>query len=176
MASKTLYQKLVEKIEQGSKFSIYLEKKQLIVDGKDVLRMRDGFDTPFFVEFKSRRNWRIKAVTNHLFLGVQKADSIEQALAVINDLYQIYKYSRPSERSDSKSSHTYFKALPELELSTDDMLNSESREVARFRLEYHVLAYIMLGILKWDDTIMHGHWFYKSPIDQDLIILRSWLS
>ncbi|MCQ2232464.1 MAG: hypothetical protein MJZ30_11515 [Paludibacteraceae bacterium] len=162
MASQTLLQRLTERIEQGVKFEISFEKKTLKVDGKLILSFKNG-DPVLADGYKDT------------LLGVEFAGSTKEALIVINGLYQIYKHSRPSQRSDRNSVHSYFKAMPESELSNNDILNGAHREVARFELEYHVLVYSMSSLLKWDVNIMGGSYFYKSPLDRDLIILRQWL-
>lgn len=93
-------------------------------------------------------------------------------LSDIKVWYAVYKHSVPSERSESHR-RTYFKALPERALSDDDMLYGESRETARCRLELYVLLMLRSGQLRWNDE--WGSWFWQSPDDRDLVILREWI-
>ena len=93
-------------------------------------------------------------------------------LREIEGYYQQYKYSIPSERSQSHR-RSYFKALPEEQLSDQDMLYGVSREVARCQLEVFVLLMLYDGQLRWHNK--WGSWCWQSPNDKDLIILRSWV-
>lgn len=86
--------------------------------------------------------------------------------------YQQYKHSIPSERSESHR-RSYFKALPEKDLSDHDMLYGVSREVARCQLEVFVLLMLFDGQLQWQSK--WGSWFWQSPNDKDLVILRQWV-
>lgn len=86
--------------------------------------------------------------------------------------YRDYKHSVPSERSASHR-RSYFKALSEKELSDEDMMYGKNREFARYELESFVLAMIMCGAFKWKEE--WGTWFWQSPNDKDLVILRKWI-
>lgn len=85
---------------------------------------------------------------------------------------EAYKHSVPSERSESHRRY-YFKALPEKELSDEDMMYGERREVARCKLELYVLMQLLRGNLWWNNS--WGTWFWCSKNDKDLIILRDWI-
>lgn len=89
----------------------------------------------------------------------------------LENLYRRYRHSLPGERDDSRKN--YFIALPEEELSDDDMLYGERRQIAKFRLEMYVLCAIISGALQWDDS--WGNWFWQSKNDKSLVILRSWV-
>lgn len=91
----------------------------------------------------------------------------------IESAYSIYHHSVPSERSE-RNKHTYFSALPEQFLDADDLLYGQPRELARFNLEYLVLAHILLGDLKWDNFAA-GKWFWKSNAYPSLILLKQWI-
>lgn len=90
----------------------------------------------------------------------------------IEHLYANYKHSVPSERSEHHRRY-YFKALPEKELSDKDMMYGEKREVARCKLELLILYNLLRGNLTWDPS--WGNWFWQSPKDKDLVILRCWI-
>lgn len=93
-------------------------------------------------------------------------------MAWIEILYKYYKRSIPSERSESHR-RCYFKAKAESEISDEDMMYGEPREPMRCRLELFVLLSIYHGKLTWHDE--WGSWFWQSPSDKDLIILREWV-
>lgn len=82
----------------------------------------------------------------------------------IEQLYDIYKHSIPSEKTMSRVPR--FKALTEAELSDDDMLYGVPREQAERDLEN-----ALKGFSIPPDA---GSWFWQSPNDRDLVVLRSW--
>jgi hypothetical protein len=92
----------------------------------------------------------------------------EQTLPVcaetLEELYAIYKHSIPSEKTMSRTAR--FKALPESELSDDDMLYGVGREQAERDLEKALQGFAMP-----EDA---GSWFWQSPNEPDLVVLRSW--
>jgi hypothetical protein len=93
-------------------------------------------------------------------------EAIDQPITTerLEELYDIYKHSIPSERTMHKVAR--FKALPESELSDDDMLYGVSREQAEKELEKALKGFAMP-----EDA---GTWFWQSPKDKDLVVLRSW--
>ena len=82
----------------------------------------------------------------------------------IEQLYDVYKHSIPSERTMHRVAR--FKALDESELSDDDMLYGVPREEAERQLEKALKGFSMP-----EDA---GSWFWQSPNDRDLVVLRSW--
>ena len=84
-----------------------------------------------------------------------------------------YKYSLPSERSDSKRKK-YFKALPIEKIPDAKLLIAGRRETMQAALEGFILCAIITDQFKWDEKIM-GKWFYQSENDPDLVLLRSWV-
>jgi hypothetical protein len=82
----------------------------------------------------------------------------------LEEKYAIYKHSIPSEKTMHRTSRFY--ALPESELSDDDMLYGVSREQAECDLEKALMGF----------TIPEGSgWFWQSKNDPDLVVLRQWL-
>ena len=79
-------------------------------------------------------------------------------------LYNNYKHSIPTEKTMHRTSR--FKALPESELSNDDMLYGVSREQAERDLEQALYGFVMPE---------GSGWFWQSENDPDLIVLRSWV-
>lgn len=137
------YEEIISKVEDGEKFFTNLEKRTFRLDGK-------------LIDLQE----------------IEMPECSTDAMTVIESLYESYKHSIPSERSESHR-RKYFCALPEKELSDNDMLYGERRETARCRLELFVLMAIVDGRLTWRDE--WGTWFWQSPHDKDLIIFRQWI-
>jgi hypothetical protein len=151
----TIYEELIKRVGDGEYFHINFEKRNMKV-GNDYL-IKDG-------EFD-----KSKALINPIFNN----HCLEDILRMILQRYRSYKISLPSERSDSKR-RKYFKALPVEEITDEQLMVAERREVAQAALEGFVLCMIVNGQLVWDEELM-GKWFYQHPSDTDLIILRSWI-
>ena len=150
----SIYSELIERVDNGERFHIDFEKRNMRV-GKEYL-IKDGeYDT-----------------SKELF-GI-KIYSLQVALHMIRDLYKSYKYSLPSERSDSKR-RKYFKALTIDELTDEQLMIAGRRETYQAALEGLILCAVLDGQLTWDEEIMGGKWFYQSETDPDLVILRSWI-
>ena len=147
------YNEIVEKVSQGSKFYVNFKERSVRLDGKIVVQNGN------FGE--------------NIYEGDADDFTLERTLSTIEQLYQEYKHSVPSERSESHR-RTYFNALPEKELSDNDMMYGERRETARALLEVYVLEAVCRGWLYWDEPTM-GKWFWQSKKDKDLIILRQWI-
>ncbi len=88
----------------------------------------------------------------------------------IEVLYAFYKHSVPNRM---KRQRNFFRALQENELSTEDLITGESRQVAKEKLEMAVLEGSLNGSLKWPDE---AKWFWQSEKDPDLIVLKKWVA
>lgn len=144
----TIYEELVERVSNGETFHIDFEKRTMKI-GKEIV-VKNG-------EYVSERN--LIATINTDILGT------------IESLYKNYKYSLPSERSDSKR-RVYFKALAVDELTDEQLILADRREIAQAALEGYILCMIINGKFKWpDDT----GWFWQSKNDEDLVILKKWI-
>lgn len=146
-----IYEELLSRVGQGEKFHIDFEKRNMKV-GKDWL-IKDG-------EWDKERK-----------LGADWMDR-DSDMSYIEMLYNYYKVSTPSERSDSKRK-TYFKALPVEQLTDYQLVHGESRERTQAELEGYILINIIQGNLKWNDE--WGSWFWQSKTEPDLIILKQWI-
>lgn len=144
-----IYHEAVQAVRDGAKFKVDLAERNLTIDGKRIIS-----------------NGEFEGV-----LGVDKATT-EEFLNTIEKLYAFYKNSVPSERSESNF-RQYFKALPERELSDEDMLYGKHRDSAQIELELYILCQIILGV-EWNESLM-GKWFWQSRDDKDLVILRQWI-
>ena len=131
----------------------------------------------FCIDFKTRtmKVGRNKLIDNGEYDSTRTLNDIqvEDVLSNIEKLYVRYKYSMPSERSDSKY-RKYFKALSVDELSDAQLAIGDKREVARAILEGYILCAVLVGKLVWDEDKM-GKWFWQSANDPDLVILRDWV-
>lgn len=149
----SIYLELIERVSEGEPFHVDFEKRNMKV-GKDYL-IKDGeYDESKELIYGDYDMWII--------------------LHKIRELYSNYKYSLPSERSDSKR-RKYFKALPMEEITDEQLMFAERRETSQAALEGFVLCMIVSGQLVWDEKIMNGTWFYQSEFDSDLVLLRSWV-
>lgn len=144
-----IYQETVRAVENGARFKVDFQTRSLKVNGKYVIR--DG--------------------SYEGVLGVPHC-SDEEFFSKVEELYRRYKHSIPSERSES-TSRRYFGALPERELSDDDMLYGERRDKSQIELELFILCQL-LGGFKWNPE-KFGRWFWQSQEDKDLVILRQWV-
>lgn len=97
-------------------------------------------------------------------LEEQQGEAPVTDVETLEELYAIYKHSIPSEKTMSRTPR--FKALPESELSDEDMLYGVSREQAEKDLEK--------GLQGFAIPKDAGSWFWQSPNDRDLVVLRSW--
>ena len=149
----SIYLELLERVSNGESFHINFEKRNMKV-GNEYL-IKDG-------EFDESKEL------------VSGPYDMRIIFNMIEELYKQYKYSLPSERSDNKR-RKYFKALPMEEITDEQLMVAERREVACAALEGFILCMIVSGQLVWDEEIMNGKWFYQSKTDPDLVLLRNWV-
>lgn len=146
----TIYEELLSRVEQGERFNINFEQRNM----------------------KIGKNWLIKngeCETGRILYGKNPAAIKEE----IEQLYKDFKYSCPSERSDSKRKG-YFKALSADELTDEQMIYGGNRELMQAKLEGFILCAILMNHLKWED-LTEEKWFYQSKTEPDLIILKQWI-
>lgn len=148
---ENIWNEAQEKIHNGSTFRIDLVKRNLVIDGKYIIKEGQyegdlGYNTDF---------------------------PVNALLAMAEEFYWQYLHSVPSARSEAKR-RRYFRALPEHKLSEDDMLYGESRELALLRLELYLLIAALHEDLKWDE-FAKDKWFWQSKKHSSLIILKQWI-
>lgn len=151
----SIYYELIRRVEAGETFYIDFEKRIMKV-GKEFL-IKDG-------EFDANKT--LMAMESDLH-------NIDDVIQHIEEIYEFYKFSLPSERSDNKR-RKYFKALSIYEIPDDRLLVAGRREVEQARLEGFILCAILSGKFEWDSTKL-GNWFWQSKTDPDLVILRNWI-
>lgn len=147
MEERTIFEKAIDAVTNGEKFKVNLEKRNLKIGNEYLIKYGK--------------------------YGGVLYNGVGFSISTLEDLYQVYKHSRPSERSENKQ-RKYFKALKLNELEEDDMLYGDDRELAQLSLELYLLCWILSGTFVWDEESM-GKWFWQSQNDKDLVILRSWI-
>ena len=91
-------------------------------------------------------------------------DNVKIDAEELESVYARFKHSIPSERTMRRTLR--FKALPESELSDEDMLYGEHREDVEREMEKALQGFAMPATA--------GSWFWQSENDRDLVVLRSW--
>ena len=148
----TIYEELIRRVSDGESFYINFKNRAMKIGKKFIIA--DGvYDT-------ERK------------LIDYNCTDMKEILREIEKLYENYKYSLPSERSDSKR-RKYFKALSIEELPDDKLTTAKRREVARAKLEGFILCTVLSDKFKWTEDM--GSWFWQSKNDSDLVILRNWV-
>ena len=146
----TIYQELMTRVDSGENFYVDFEERTMKV-GKQFLIKNGEYDKERILSCKPT-------------MGVMQ---------IIEELYQSYKYSLPSERNSGKRKR-YFKALSADEMTDRQLAIGCKRDGAQARLEGFILCMILHGYLQWDEEKL-GKWFWQSKNDPDLVILRSWI-
>ena len=148
----TIYDELVTRVSDGERFYVDFESQTIKV-GKDKLVDNGEYD-------------------EDRTLYTNATMEMSDVMAYVETLYENYKYSLPSERSDSKRKK-YFKALSIEDIPDDKLMTMQKREIAQCELEAFILCMVLDGFFVWED-ISNG-WFYQSTRDPDLVILKKWI-
>lgn len=148
----TIYDELIQRVSDGETFYINFKNRSMKI-GKKFLIADGVYDIErSLIEYN--------------------CENITDVLYQIEKLYADYKYSLPSERSDSKR-RKYFKALSVTELTDNQLMVAQRREIAQAKLEGFILCMYLNGKLKWTNEM--GKWFWQSPKDPDLVILKNFI-
>lgn len=154
----TIYEDFIEEVTFGKRFVIDFKKRNMHV-GRNYL-IKDG-------------EWNLEKDLILFSEDVTPRLRTEWCLNVIENLYSQYLVSVPSERSESRRS--YFYAKNQNELTDEEMICGERREVAQARLEGFILCAVLSGWLTWDEVQM-GKWFWQSKIYKELVVLKEWIT
>ena len=127
-----LYDEIINSVSSGSVFNVDLKKKVLQLDKNNI-------------------------PLDNINVNIS---SSEDMLSTIHKLFERYKYSVPSERSEGKR-RRYF-------------MFGEGRDTAQIKLELYVLLSSIYYKNFWGE-IFKEHFFYQSDKDKDLIILKDWV-
>ena len=150
----SIFLKGLERVENGERFYINFEERTMKI-GRGKVIDNGKYDT-----------------TQVLY--DENFDNQQALLDKLRELYNSYKFSLPSERSERKRVK-YFKALQIDELTDEQLIYGARREVAQYMLEAFILCAIINGDFVWDDEI-YGKWFYQDKSEQDLVILKKWIT
>ena len=140
-----LFDEIINSVSSGSVFNVDLKKKVLQLDKNNI-------------------------PLDNMSVNIS---SSEDMLSTIHKLFERYKYSVPSERSEGKR-RRYFKALKLSEIEYDDFMFGEGRDTAQIKLELYVLLSSIYYKNFWEE-IFKERFFYQSDKDKDLIILKDWV-
>lgn len=155
-----------------------LNKCTVLLVGNEGRKMKGVYERVangenFLIDFKNRN---LKVGGDYLIINGIAIDGLditvddEDVIGTIERLYQDYKYSVPSERN-TKRSKRYFYCLKADELTDEQFSCGEDRDLAQIKLESYVLICIVNGSLQWNQP----GWFWKSPREKDLILLKEWI-
>lgn len=151
----TIYEELIQRVSDGETFHIDFISRTMKIGKQKIINNGQWDENRVLID-------DVKGIFDTL-----------EVLCSVKYLYRKYKYSLPSERSDNKR-QKYFKALSVDELTDEELISAERREVAQCKLEGFILCMILMGKFVWLEDIM-GKWFWESKEDTDLVILRSWI-
>ena len=140
-----LYDEIINSVSSGSVFNVDLKKKVLQLDKNNI-------------------------PLDNINVNIS---SSEDMLSTIHKLFERYKYSVPSERSEGQRRRS-FKALKLSEIEYDDFMFGEGRDTAQIKLELYVLLSSIYYKNFWEE-IFKEQFFYQSDKDKDLIILKDWV-
>lgn len=158
---KSIYREFLDAVDKGKRFKVDLMEKSLWINKKQIIKKGE------IVNEKDQSKEFIKEYDLALEYGSFSLSS--SPWEVIEVLYTEFKKSVPSEHSNRKS---YFKALSADELTDAELAYGYDRDYAQARIEGYILFASLIGWLTWE----HGtHWFYQSPSDSELIVLRNWV-
>ena len=107
----------------------------------------------------------VRSLSHHNDISECRDDESGTTIEQLETAYAIYKHSIPSERTMGRTPRFY--ALPESELSNDDMLYGVPREQAERELEKALQGFQMPE---------GAGWFWQSENDPDLVVLRKWVA
>ena len=147
---ETIYEKAIEQVSQGVRCVVDFKTKTLKLSGKCVDLIGE--------------------------LGIKQCGNLDEWLDEVEDLYDDYKYSRPSQQSIKREGKAKFRALTmaELvnELGHDALSNPTPRNVAQAKLEVFILLSLVNGNFK-PEELFAKDWFYQGA-DKSFILRKDW--
>lgn len=146
-----MYNEIIQKVKDGASFSVDFKARSLKLNGK-----------PIDLKGKS--------------LCIEHYDNLDAWLDHVEDLYDAYKYSRPTKTSMNRERHSKFKALSVDELVKEcghnALNNPVSRPEAQAALELFILFSLIDGSFR-PDELFSKDWFFQGT-DKSLIIRKDW--
>lgn len=147
---ENIFTESLELIQNGMPFNINLKKRNLTVGYNKIIV--DG-------KFEGE-------------LGVPERENIDEAILDIEDAFEKFYHSIPSEKTDARRKN-YFVGLKFDELTHEDQIYGAPRDPARFVLEFVLLAHLIRGTFYWSENFKS--WSWVSPRNRHLVILRQWI-
>lgn len=146
------YQEIIEQVSQGAYYSVDFKKRSLRLNGKAV-EISQGDE-----------------------LEIERYNSLDEWLDKVEELYDAYKYSKPTKLTIKKQRRDRFKALSVSELIAEcghDALNTPViRDVAKAELEVFILLSLINGSFN-PDELFAKDWFYQGS-DKTFIMRKDW--
>ena len=99
-------------------------------------------------------------------LGLTKEDFYNG----VEERYKKYYYSMPSKHEKFVRSNFMAKNLEKMNYEELTAASTNNRDVARYELEWFVLANAIARNIPWED----GNWFWQSKLLPKLIIYKEW--
>ncbi len=150
MEMETKYDEIIGRVSRGAHCAVDFKKRTLRVNGKSV---------------ETGGN-----------LGIPEFKGLDEWLDRVEELYDDYKYSRPTQQSMKRERKARFKALSVSELvdafGHDALSAPIPRNVAQARLEVFILFSLVQGVFN-PDELFAKDWFYQGA-DKSLIIRKDW--
>lgn len=147
-----MYNKIINQVRSGAKFRVDFKKRKLYVNGKSIQLNKED-------------------------LGISKYDNLDDWLDRLEELYDDYKYSRPTANSINKQGKSKFKALTVEELvallghNALTMIEI-SRDEAQAALEIFILFSLINGSFK-PSELFSKDWFFQGS-DKSLVLVNDW--
>ena len=151
----TLFSTVMSGVERGKKVKVNLKQKSLALNRQMLIENGENLTDMELID-----------ENDLIMLNVQNLKGFD----ALEELYQRYKHSVPSEKSLCNKPD--FKALSYEELSDEDMIYGIPRNVAQVMLETYILVMSMKGKLIWEND---KHWFWQSEKDKDFVLLREYI-
>ena len=148
---QTIYENIIEQVSKGAPFVVDFKNRTIRINGK-FINVKDGEP------------------------GITKYDDLDEWLDEVENLYDEYKYSKPTKQSMKRERKSKFRALSVSQLVNvmghDALSNPTARNVAQVKLEAFILLSLVHGIFN-PDELFAKDWFYQGS-DKSLIIRKDW--
>lgn len=122
----------------------------------------------FLQKVESGCRYRIDLLNKTLKINGKtvKFDRFSGNWQTAEELYAKFKYSAPCEHSNGNT--PYFKALRYEDISDNELVFNENRNITQAMLE----GYLLMADMEWQNN---EHWFRKGT-DEDFIVLKDWVN
>ena len=158
----SIYKDIINEVQNGKRFKIDLNKKDLWVGRKQIIKEGVIIDD---------ENVNDLICPNDLEDILEYSPILnEYSWNVAEMLYEKYKHSSPTKTS--LGNKPYFKALDVEDLYDYDLAYGLDRNVAQCILELYILLAPMVNWLVWQNE---NHWFYQSTDQKEFVVLRDWI-